>query len=150
VTRKPLSGMIHAKSTASPVIVKLPSPEDETQLYAEDLVVGQAFSGKPHAIGESEFTAFAALTGDDHPIHYNDAFAAHTRFGKRVAHGLLLMSMTAFGATAMSRHIATLWLRLPTRLPLPGACICWRSNPSAFHRGIDPNKARQGYGCGTF
>ena len=84
---------------------KLPSPEDDTQLYADDLVVGQAFSGKPHAVGDSEFMAFAALTGDDHPIHCDDAFAAHTRFGKRLAHGLLLMSMTALGATAMSRRI---------------------------------------------
>ena len=44
------------------------------------------------------------MTGDDHPIHYDDAYAAKTRFGKRLAHGLLVMSMTAFGATAMSHR----------------------------------------------
>lgn len=45
------------------------------------------------------------MTGDDHPIHYDDAYAAKTRFGKRLAHGLLVMSMTALGATAISRQI---------------------------------------------
>jgi hypothetical protein len=39
------------------VTAKLPSPEGDTQLYADDLVVGQAFSGKPHAVGDSEFMA---------------------------------------------------------------------------------------------
>jgi acyl dehydratase len=45
------------------------------------------------------------MTGDDHPIHYDDAYAAKTRFGKRLAHGLLVMSMTALGATPMSRQL---------------------------------------------
>jgi 3-hydroxybutyryl-CoA dehydratase len=75
------------------------------QLFADDLVVGQAFVGEAHAIGDEQFALFARLTGDDHPIHYDDAFAAKTRFGKRLAHGLLLMSMTALGATAMSRKL---------------------------------------------
>jgi 3-hydroxybutyryl-CoA dehydratase len=75
------------------------------QLFADDLVVGQTFVGAAHAIGDEQFALFARLTGDDHPIHYDDAFAAKTRFGKRLAHGLLLMSMTALGATAMSRQL---------------------------------------------
>lgn len=75
------------------------------QLFAEDLVVGQVFSGQPKTIGDCEFALFARLTSDDHPIHYDDGFAAKTRFGKRVAHGLLLMGMTALGATQMSRRL---------------------------------------------
>jgi 3-hydroxybutyryl-CoA dehydratase len=77
----------------------------EPQLFADDLAVGQTFTGEPRAVGDDEFGLFARLTGDDHPIHYDDAFAARTRFGKRLAHGLLLMSMTALGATAMSRRL---------------------------------------------
>ena len=42
------------------------------------------------------------MTGDAHPIHYDDDYAAKTRYGKRLAHGLLVMSMTALGATSMS------------------------------------------------
>jgi acyl dehydratase len=75
------------------------------QLFAADLRVGQAFAGQPKPIGDGEFALFARLTGDDHPIHYDDAFAAKTRFGKRLAHGLLLMGMTALGASQMSRRL---------------------------------------------
>jgi 3-hydroxybutyryl-CoA dehydratase len=75
------------------------------QLFADDLTVGQVFTGKARRIGDDQFRAFADMTGDDHPIHYDDAFAAKTRFGKRLAHGLLVMSMTALGATPISRQI---------------------------------------------
>jgi 3-hydroxybutyryl-CoA dehydratase len=87
------------------VTATIPSVDQESQLYADDLVVGQTFSGLPHPVGDKEFIGFAGITGDDHPIHYDDAFAARTRFGKRLAHGLLLMSMTALGATPMSHRL---------------------------------------------
>ena len=45
-------------------------------------------------MGEAEFLGFAKLTGDDHPIHYDEAYAKTTRFGGRLAHGLLLMAHT--------------------------------------------------------
>ncbi|MBR1122603.1 MaoC family dehydratase N-terminal domain-containing protein [Bradyrhizobium lablabi] len=77
---------------------------DQTQLFADDLTIGQKFGGEPRTVGDAAFKAFADFTGDDHPIHYDDAYAAKTRFGKRLAHGLLVMSMTAFGATAMSHR----------------------------------------------
>jgi 3-hydroxybutyryl-CoA dehydratase len=75
------------------------------QIFADDLTIGQTFVGKARSIGDEQFKAFADMTGDDHPIHYDDAYAAKTRFGKRLAHGLLVMSMTALGATPMSGQI---------------------------------------------
>lgn len=78
----------------------------DSQLFADDLTIGQTFVGEPREIGDAAFKAFAELTGDHHPIHYDDAYAAKTRFGKRLAHGLLVMSMTAFGATDSSRRFA--------------------------------------------
>lgn len=78
------------------------SPRNQPQLFADDLTIGQTFGGSPRTVGDAEFKAFADMTGDDHPIHYDDAYAAKTRFGKRLAHGLLVMSMTAFGATKTS------------------------------------------------
>jgi 3-hydroxybutyryl-CoA dehydratase len=76
-----------------------------TQIFADDLQLGQTFSGKERSIGDDHFADFARVTGDDHPIHYDDSYALKTRYGKRLAHGLLVMSMTALGATSMSRRI---------------------------------------------
>ena len=41
---------------------------------------------------QSDFDRFAALSGDDNPIHVDPAFSAETRFGRTVAHGMLLYS----------------------------------------------------------
>lgn len=32
---------------------------------------------------------FAELTGDANPVHLDDSFAAGTRFGRRIAHGMI-------------------------------------------------------------
>jgi acyl dehydratase len=41
---------------------------------------------------QKDFDCFAALSGDDNPIHVDPKFSAHTKFGKTVAHGMLLYS----------------------------------------------------------
>ena len=51
---------------------------------------------------DERFHAFADITGDSHPIHYDDEYVKSTRFGKRVAHGLLVTAMTAVGASTLS------------------------------------------------
>ncbi len=49
--------------------------------------------------------AFAELTGDAHPIHYNDEYAKITRFGRPIVHGLHLMALTALGASPVSEQL---------------------------------------------
>ncbi|SME92124.1 MaoC like domain-containing protein [Tistlia consotensis] len=39
---------------------------------------------------QADFDRFAELSGDDNPIHVDPAFSAETRFGRTVAHGMLL------------------------------------------------------------
>lgn len=41
---------------------------------------------------QSDFDRFAALSGDDNPIHVSPEFAARTKFGRTVAHGMFLYS----------------------------------------------------------
>lgn len=41
---------------------------------------------------QAEFDAFAEVSGDDNPIHVDPEFSARTRFGRTVAHGMLLYS----------------------------------------------------------
>ncbi len=56
-----------------------------------ELVPG-AFGVMQRTFTQAEFDRFAALSGDDNPIHVDPAFAARTRFGRTVCHGMLLFS----------------------------------------------------------
>jgi len=40
-------------------------------------------------ISDEMIRAFAELTGDSNPVHLDDAYAAGTRFGRRIAHGMI-------------------------------------------------------------
>lgn len=42
---------------------------------------------------QSDFDRFATLSGDRNPIHVDAAFSARTRFGRTVAHGLMLVGV---------------------------------------------------------
>lgn len=44
-------------------------------------------------IAESDIEAFADVTGDHNPVHLDDEFAKNTRFGRRIAHGMLTASL---------------------------------------------------------
>jgi 3-hydroxybutyryl-CoA dehydratase len=81
-----------------------------TALYTvhafEDLRPGQSES-LMRTVMERDIALFAELSGDANPIHLCDRFAGNTRFGQRIAHGMLTASL-----------ISAL---LGTRLPGPGA-----------------------------
>lgn len=75
-------------------------------LYLEDLKVGQsAMFGR--TVSDADIVAFAGVSGDTNPIHLHDGFARTTRFGQRIAHGMLSGS-----------YISTV---IGTKLPGPGA-----------------------------
>ena len=40
-------------------------------------------------ISDDVIRSFAELTGDTNPVHLDDAYAARTRFGRRIAHGMI-------------------------------------------------------------
>ena len=60
---------------------------------------GEVFEGPSKTLTDAHFLFFSGLTGDVHPIHHDVEYAKGTRFGKPVAHGLLLSALTALGAT---------------------------------------------------
>jgi 3-hydroxybutyryl-CoA dehydratase len=72
-----------------------------TQLYFEDFRIGDRFRSQSKTLTDAHFLFFAGMTGDAHPIHYDDEYGKRTRFGRRLAHGLLLTSLTAVGATTL-------------------------------------------------
>jgi 3-hydroxybutyryl-CoA dehydratase len=77
----------------------------KAQLYFEDFSPRQRFEGGSRTISEADVLAFSALTGDQHPIHYDAEYAKTTRFGRPIVHGLHLMSLTAVGATPLSAQL---------------------------------------------
>ncbi len=56
------------------------------------LAPGPLFSAA-RAFTQDEFDRFAAVSGDDNPIHVDPGFSARTRFGRTVAHGMLLYTV---------------------------------------------------------
>src|SRR5215217_5531115 len=44
-------------------------------------------------IEQADVDAFAAVTGDRNPVHVDEEFAKTTRFGRRIAHGMLTASL---------------------------------------------------------
>lgn len=53
-----------------------------------ELKIGDSFSISREVTDEL-VRKFAEVSGDFNPIHLDDEFAAKTRFGKRIAHGML-------------------------------------------------------------
>jgi 3-hydroxybutyryl-CoA dehydratase len=74
--------------------------------FYEDLALGMRDT-LMRTVMESTISQFAEISGDNNPIHLSDDFAATTRFGQRIAHGM-------FTASLISAVIGT-------RLPGPGA-----------------------------
>jgi len=58
-------------------------------LYFEDFSVGQKFVTKGRTITEADIVNFAGLSWDHNQLHTDAEYAASTRYGKRIAHGLL-------------------------------------------------------------
>lgn len=60
---------------------------------------GEVLEGPARLLTDEHSRLFSSLSGDTHPIHHDADYAKATRFGKPVAHGLLLASLTALGAS---------------------------------------------------
>jgi acyl dehydratase len=71
----------------------------------DDLAPGTVFTTPSKTLTDAHFLFFSGLTGDNHPIHYDVEYARATRFGKPLAHGLLLASLTALGASSAMHRI---------------------------------------------
>ena len=52
-------------------------------------------------VGESDIYLFAGLTGDLSPNHVDDQFMSHSIYGKRIAHGALIVGFMSTTSTRM-------------------------------------------------
>jgi 3-hydroxybutyryl-CoA dehydratase len=56
------------------------------------VATAERFVTSARTIDEADIMAFAELTGDKHPQHMDAEWAAGSRFGERIAHGMLVLS----------------------------------------------------------
>lgn len=57
----------------------------------EELSVGQKAQGH-RIVTENDISLFGQASGDMNPVHFDAEFAASSRFGERIAHGMLTAS----------------------------------------------------------
>ena len=74
-------------------------------------------------ISEGDVVAFARATGDEQPLHLDDAYAAKSRFKRRVAHGMLT---AGFISAALGTKLA------------PNATVIYLSQSLRFLRPVFP------------
>ena len=64
-------------------------------LYFEDFEIGHISRSRGRTITEADIVNFAGLSGDFVELHTNDEFAKTGPFGRRIAHGLLVLSISS-------------------------------------------------------
>ncbi len=73
-------------------------------------------------LSDADVRAFAVASGDTNPLHLDDAYAARTRFGKRIAHGMLTAGVISAA--------------LGTKLAPPGTLAVYLSQTLQFRRPV--------------
>ena len=63
-------------------------------LYYEDFSPGGVFESRGRTITEADVVQFAGLSGDFIELHTNEEFARRSMFGRRIAHGALIFSVS--------------------------------------------------------
>ncbi len=76
-------------------------------LYFEEFIVGDKASSTTRTITESDIVAFAGISGDYNELHTSETYAFKPLFGKRIAHGLLGLSVASGMAFQMGFLIGT-------------------------------------------
>jgi 3-hydroxybutyryl-CoA dehydratase len=71
-------------------------------LYFEDFVVGVEHVTRGRTITEADVMNFAGLSGDFIELHTNEEYARQSSFGRRIAHGMLTLSISTGLMTRMN------------------------------------------------
>ena len=71
----------------------VPEPDVAAQVFYEDMVEGASWTSPRRTITEADISAFAGISGDFNPLHVDQVFAEAGPFGRRIAHGMLTLSI---------------------------------------------------------
>jgi acyl dehydratase len=64
-------------------------------LYFEDFEVGRKFKTGGRTVTAGDVQAFAEVARDFHPLHLDEDYAKKSPFGRRIAHGLLGLTVAS-------------------------------------------------------
>jgi len=84
----------------------------------EELQIGDEASFSK-TIGECDIYQFAGVSGDFNPVHLNEEYARQTRFERRVAHGVLSMSLAGSILGMVLPGIGTVLVEIHTQFKRP-------------------------------
>ncbi|MGA2592607.1 MAG: MaoC/PaaZ C-terminal domain-containing protein [Bryobacteraceae bacterium] len=70
--------------------------------YYEDFTAGSVFESRGRTVTEADIVNFAGLSGDFVELHTNEEFARKSPFGRRIAHGALVFSISTGLMTQMN------------------------------------------------
>lgn len=85
-------------------------PVDEAGYCLEDLAVGMS-ARFARTVTEADLVLFAGISGDMNPVHMNERYAAKTRFGGRIVHGMLSASLLSTAISSKLPGPGTIYLR---------------------------------------
>jgi 3-hydroxybutyryl-CoA dehydratase len=80
----------------------MPRKECKLSLYFEDFTVGVEHITRGRTITEADIMTFAGLSGDFIELHTNEEYARQSPFGRRIAHGMLTLSISTGLMTRMN------------------------------------------------
>ena len=72
-------------------------------MYFEDYVVDAISTSRGRTITEADIVNFAGLSGDFVELHMNEEYAKRGPFGRRIAHGALIFSISTGLMVQMTR-----------------------------------------------
>lgn len=84
----------------------------------DEIKIGERASSVK-TLGECDIYGFAGITGDFNPVHVNEEYAKTTRFGKRIAHGGLVLGLIAPAMGMQLPGLGTIILDLYIRWKAP-------------------------------
>ena len=89
-------------------------------------------------IDQADIDAFANVTGDHNPVHVDEEFAKTTRFGRRIAHGMLTASLIS--SVLANKLPGEGSVYLGQIAPVRCACVSRRRDHCARHRQRDSRR----------
>ncbi len=111
-------------------------------LAFEDLRVGEEFLSPGRTVTETDIVMFAGLSGDYNIIHTDAEHMKSSRFGERIAHGLLILSIQqgllerALPTRSVERFVGIKWkFKGPVKI---GDTVHVRARIAAKEEGVEP------------